>query len=108
MGQTDDEIYVTMVVVKRPPGSPDLNPACWADLIVSGLVPQGADHRAEAFTRRIARPEPLSGGVPHSAVRVGPAVRSLGRFKQRRPWLYLALSVLCFSMAVYLAQSLMH
>lgn len=109
MGHSEEEIYVTLVVVKRPPGTSgaNLDPASWTDLILNGLVPEGANHRAEVLTRRLPHGHAMSGRMPG---RAAPGIWTQGhppRPKQGRPWTYLLLGALCLGLAAYLAQLLL-
>lgn len=111
MGYSDEEIYVTFVVVRRPPGSAevDIDPARWTDLILSGLVPVGSDHRAEVLTRRLSRQGSSRRWEPHLKVglRQGDYGLGPGARPQGRPWIYFTLGAVCFSLAIYLTQFLL-
>lgn len=88
-----EEVYIAMVVVKRPsrPGQPELDPTEWAQSVLRNLNAEGVDHRACTIARGPALP--FNGRIPPS-----PRPR---RIESSR-WLYLGLGIGCFTGAGYL------
>lgn len=101
MPSTTDEVYVALVVVKRPsrPGQPALNPSQWSDLVLRGLAEQGVSCQLDS---QLVHPAPTS-----NAYRSRPAVRESWTTRNwhwrcaQISWVYFGFGVLCLAASAY-------
>lgn len=110
MGSAEEEIYITMVVVKRPAQvhRPEDDPARWAQTVLDSLpvpVPAEASLQPGAVARSLAArtgrgrigPSPLAG----TRLSRGGVSRLHRTGTQASSWILLGLSLLCFVGSAY-------
>jgi hypothetical protein len=92
----EEEVYVTLVVVKRPSvrGGAPVNPSKWADTILRSLNERGVV--AQSTPRPFAWPEP-----PYPSIQSMPPTHLRRKRSSRISWVHLGLGFLCLAGSVF-------
>lgn len=108
MRSPEEEIFVSMVVVRRPmrSGRPDLDPAQWAQSLLNGLNAEGAESQLCSVVRKSHRTRQQWGspmdrlcpnGNPLRGARQGTSLCHTDAIR----WVWLGLGVVCCVGSVY-------